>query len=468
VRSVFSGLDIAYRALQAQQTAIDVINHNIANANTPGYSRQVAILGTTTPYTIPAMSREVSAGQLGTGVTVTAVQRTRYAFLDYQIRNENQTLGQWQAVSDALGQVEVVLNEPSNSGLNSSLSKFWAAWQDLTNDPQDAGGRGALVEQSDTLAGAIKGRYSQLVSIRKDLDDQIKVQLENVNNLADQVASLNVKIAQVELVGQNANDLRDQRDQVLDELSQVAKVSYSETTDGAVNVFVGSRALVQRNMAEHLTTSMNAEGYSDVVWADNLSAASITDGKIYGLMQARDVELPRFIGDLNNLASQIITQVNNLHRAGFGLDNSTGINFFTGTSAADMAVNGVLKTNPQAIAASAAANSPGDNSVALSIARLESALTMNGGTATFAAFYASSVSRLGVNAKKAEIMSTNQQSLVDHLTKERDSQSGVSLDEETVHLIEYQRAYQAAARVVTTVDEMLNTIINGMGLVGRS
>jgi len=459
-----TGLDIAYRALQAQQQAIDVVNHNIANANTPGYSRQVADLGATPPSAVIGLSGR--AGQMGTGVAVIDLRRSRSSFIDYQVRSESHLLGQWEVLRDGLKQVEVMFNEPSDAGLNSLMSTFWQAWQDLTNAPQDAGARRALVEQSDSLAMAFNSKYSQLTSIQQDLDRQIRVGSDKVNQLAEQVASLNVKIAQAERVGQRANDLRDQRDLVMDELSHLIRVTYYETSDGVLNVFMGSRALVFKERAQSLTTNISS-GFASVVWADDGSAASISNGDLYGLQQARDVHVPSFINDLNSIASQIITRVNTLHTAGYGLDNSTGLNFFDGSDARDMAINPLLKTTPEQVAAAGSINSPGDNSVAVSISGLQRALTMSGGTADFGRFFASTMSRLGVDSQRSDMMATNQKLLVDHLTRQRDSVSGVSLDEETIHLIEYQRAYQAAARVVNVVDEMLDRLINGMGLVGR-
>ncbi len=443
------------------------MNHNIANANTPGYSRQVADMAATPPYTLPSFMRDPSAGQMGTGVAVTDIRRSRNSLIDYQIRTETQTQGQWEKMRDALKQVEVVFNEPSSSGINSLLSKFWQAWQDLSNNPQDAGARSALVEQADSLAVAFNRNYSLLNDIQQDADRQIRVGVDYVNDLADRIASLNVQIAQVEILGQRANDLRDQRDLLLDELSQKVKITYSETPEGAMNVFIGSRVLVARSRAEKLAVNTNASGFADIVWADDGSIASVTNGELYGLSQARDVELPRFMGDLQTLAGQLITSVNALHRTGYGLDNSTNMDFFGGTGASDIAINPLLKANPRQVAAAGSLNSPGDNSIALAIAGLQRALTMNGGTSDFGKFLSSTVSRLGVDSQRASMMASNQKLLVDHLTRQKESLTGVSLDEETTHLIEYQRAYQAASRVVTTVDEMLDKLINGTGLVGR-
>lgn len=471
MRSTFSGLDIAYRALQAQQQAIEVINHNVANANTRGYSRQSVELAATLPYSLPALNRDGYPGQMGTGVEVVQVRRARYSFIDSQIRAESQTQGRWEKMNDALQQVEVVLNEPSDSGLNSLLSKFWQSWQDVANNPQDAGARSALAELADSLSVAINRKYSQLTSIQQDFDRQIKLSVDKVNQLSEEIASLNARIAEIEIGGQHANDLRDQRDLLLDDLSKLVKVTYYDGRQGAVNVFLGSRALVIETTTQTLSTALAGNGFSSVVWESDGSASSITDGELYGLQQARDVELPRFIGDatsgLDALAATLISSVNALHITGYGLDNTTGLDFFTGTGAEDIAVSATLLAQPEKIATAGSPDSKGDNSISLAIAGLQRDWTMNGGTADFGNFLASMVSRLGVDAQKSRMMSDNQNLLVDHLTRQRDSVSGVSLDEESTQLIQYQRAYQAASRVVNAVDEMLDRLINGTGLVGR-
>ncbi len=460
-----TGLDIAFRALQAQQQAIDVANHNIANANTPGYSRQVAHFAATPPAALINVSGGI--GQTGTGVVVTDIERSRSVFTDYQIRGETQSLGQWEKMSESMKQVEVVFNEPSDSGLNDLMSRFWQSWQELTNNPQDAGARRALVEQSDSLAMAFNRNYSQLTAIQQDVDRQIALETSQINEMAQRISTLNVKIGQAELLGQRANDLRDQRDLVMNDLSKMVKVTYYEASGGSVNVFLGSRSLVVMDRVDALANGLNPSGFATVIWASDGSDASITNGELYGLSHARDVEIPTFLNDLQSLASGFIASVNALHRVGFGLDNSTNLPFFDGTDASDIAINAVLATNPEKVAAASAANSSGDNSVALSIAQLQNAPTMNGNTTDFGQFFASMMSRLGVDSQRSEMMAGNQKLLVDHLSKQRDTLSGVSLDEEMTKLIEYQRAYEAAARVVNVVDEMLDKLINGTGMVGR-
>ncbi len=467
MRTSFSGLDIAYRALQAQQQAIDVTNHNIANVNTPGFSRQAVRFVATSPLGGNVFNAEGRLSQMGTGAEVADIRRMRNTFYDYQIRTQDQTLARWEGSRDALKQVELVFNEPSDVGVGSFLSKFWQSWQDVTNSPQDIGVRGAMVEQADSLAVCLNRTDAQLDSIRSDLDSQIRLRVDSINSLAQQIADLNVRIVAVEVSGQPANDMRDKRDYLLDELSRLARVTYTENADGALTVFMGSRTLVTIGNVQGVSYTVDTNGLATLTWQNDGSPVVITDGELYGLLQARDVQIPKYIADLDALAAEIIDQVNTLHTAGFGLDNSTGMDFFQGTGAGDIAVNPALKARPDQVAAAGAADSPGDNSNARAIAALQRALTMDSGTADFGRFYAGMMARLGVDSQRAETVASNQGLLVDHLKREKEAVSGVSLDEETTHLIEYQRAYEAAARVITVVDEMLDKIINGMGLVGR-
>lgn len=464
-----AGLDIAYRALQAQQQAIGVVNHNIANANTPGYSRQVASLATTMPSTIITIN---GAKAIGTGVMLSDISRSRNAFTDYQIRSESESQGQWEKLRDVLKQVEVTFNEPSDSGLNSLMSRFWQAWQDLTNNPQDAGARRSLVEQANSMTVGFNRVYSQLASIGRNTDAEISVEIDQINGMASELGSLNTQISGAERVGQKANDLRDQRDLILDKLSKMVHVTYYESSDGKVAVFLGSRSLVSAGAVSRLSV-VPSGGISNVVWADDQGPATVTDGELYGLQRARDLEIPTFINELQSLASTIISKVNALHVTGFDLNGNQGQDFFDGTGADDIRVSDALNADPNNIAAAEAAGEPGDNTVGLKIAALQTDLSMlldpvtGVGTADFGKFFASMMSRLGVDYQRADLMAGNQKVLVDHLAEQRDSTSGVSLDEETTHLIEYQRAYEAAARVINVVDEMLDKLINGVGIVGR-
>src|SRR5919202_1681128 len=201
----FFGLDIASRALRADQALVDVANQNVANANTPGYSRQTADLRATLAYPIPSFNVSGAAGQLGTGVEVSQITRARDLFVDLQLRGQLTSQGRWDARRDALKQVEALVNEPSPTGLSSLLTKYWQSWQEVANSPSDASVRASLIEQGKSLAQAFQTRNQQIHQQQQDLDQQLQLNVTDINTAADQIAKINVQISQVETAGMHAN-----------------------------------------------------------------------------------------------------------------------------------------------------------------------------------------------------------------------------------------------------------------------
>ena len=470
MRTTFFGFEIARRALMAQQTALEVTGHNVANANTDGYTRQRAVLGTTEPFPAPSYNRPFTTGQLGTGVQVDMIERIRDTFIDNQFRSENHTMGQWEAAESALQQIEVILNEPSDVSLSSVFNEFWNAWQEMSKNPESQVARVSVREQGVTLANALNHCYEQLNQLRTDLDDNIEIKVDEINNIARQISGLNEQIIKVEVTGDQANDLRDKRDLLLDQLSKIIDFTATESQRGVI-IYIQGRPLVVETDIVELTTVANPlnDGLLDVVWSDNLAAVGIRDGELYGLLDSRDTKAPYYMNQLDLLTGNLITEMNALHSAGFGLDSGlgapTGNGFFSGTGASDIAVNSAL-SNLNLIAASQGGEA-GDGMNALTIAQLKNALTMGGGTASFGDFYKSIISTLGVESQEASRMADNQQLLVEQVTRRKEAVSGVSLDEEVVNMLKYQRGYEAASRLLTVLDEMLDRIINQTGLVGR-
>jgi flagellar hook-associated protein 1 len=504
VTSTFFGLQTAKRGLLAQQTAISVVNHNIANANTPGYSRQVATMTTTPPYSVPALNRDGTAGQLGTGVDVTTVRRVRDTFVDYQLRKESASQGRWDAQRDGLEQVEAVFNEPSTSGVSTLLARFWGSWQTVANSPDDPGARGALVEQGKALADSIQYDYRQLEGFRADANSQVQMSVDEVNVLSSRIAELNGQISQVELNGERANDLADQRDLLVDQLNGIAKVSVAIAPNGMAQVYLGNRMLVDGMTANRLKVGGYRDPanpsqvdsnnpYSQVQWDDNIeppNGVAISDGKLKGLLDLRDVNLPGYEAKLDLIARKVMAAVNAVHQTGYGVGDTARPNpprpFFTGLGAADIAINAEIVADPKKVAASSLAGAAGNGDIALRIAAILKGTIPSGVTVTYTDLdgttktltstddgngalkiegeYQQFISVLGIDARAASETSDNQKVLVDHLQSRRDALSGVSLDEETMNLIKYQQAYQASARVVSTIDSMLDTLINKMGV----
>lgn len=541
----------------------------MANANTEGFSRQDVLLVPTEPYTMPSLSGIMTKGQIGTGVQVDMIRRIRDLFLDFQIRNESTTLGEWSVSKDTFDQIQVVFNEPSDDSLGNMMTRFWNSWQALSQNPQSSTTRSSLREQANSLTFAFNHAWEQLSVLQRDTNELVYMKVQDINGLASQIASLNDQIATVQLSGNQPNDLKDQRDLLLDKLSKIINVSYRETSTGSVTVNIGGKNLVSGTNVNQLVAQQNNDptpimlinpAYGrvyDIRWADDSSSVYITGGEIKGYLNARDSTLPQQTTKLNDVATGIISNLNAIHQQGFGLSDSAtatlqgggtgsigsvataanaslrvgswaitsdasgnlsavftpaggtaepavvgtitagatnttlipGItltatnplvagtdtiaingpnrSFFSGANASDMALSADILSSTNNIAAAAASNSPGDARKGLAIALLQRNLTMSGNTATFSDYYQSTISGLGVEAQRAESMMENQNLLVGHLATRKESISGVSLDEEATNLVRFQRAYQAAARVVTTVDEMLDKIINGMGIVGR-
>jgi flagellar hook-associated protein 1 FlgK len=459
----FFGLDLALRALHAQQLGLDVTNHNVANANTRGFSRQEVVLQTTDPYTLPGLNRAQIAGQLGTGVVGIGIKRARDVFADVQYRAELGGQQRAQAQSDALDEVESVLNEPSTTGLSSLLNKFFGAWQDVVNDPNDVATRSALVEQASALAASFNRAAQQLGTIQTNLNSKVQMDADQINQISDQLATLNRQIVQVEVLGQRANDFRDRRDLLLDQLSEIVPVVAVEQTDGSMTVTLGGHALVTGQTVDPVTTTATGPGgMADVRFTSDNAVANVTGGELRGLMDARDTNVPGYLAQLNTMATNLMNAVNGLHSAGYGLDGVRGRAFFTGTNASNIAVNATIVADPRQVAAANAAGQTGNSANALAIAQLRQ--TMN---PTPESAYNAIISTLGVDAQAAKGVLANQTILVQMLERRRETVSGVSLDEESVQVIRFQRAYEAAARLITANDQMLDKLINSTGVVGR-
>ena len=478
IRSTFATLNLANRALVSQQLGLDITAHNIANANTDGFTRQAAHLQASTPFTVTGTMRPQQPGQVGTGVDVVQIRRYRDAFLDLQFRSEQQLLGQWEATRDGLSKIEQALNEPSPEGLSAQISRFWNDWSALANNPESQASRKALVEDATTMTTQMSNLYRTLEGQQRDVDRQIQLRVLDINNLTTRLARINDEIIRVQGSGDQPNDLRDQRDVLLDDLAKIVNITYTEAGNGAVTVNIGGRTAVVGNQSFDLKTQVdpaNPEGFVQVYWADPvrdalllpLDRVNVTSGQLQGDLTVRDVRLENALDALNDLAATLITNVNEAHSRGFGLNDQTGLPFFAGLGAEDIEVSDVILEDLDNVAAATSQLAPGDGSNALEIFKLQRDLVMNGGTATIEDYYAGLVATLGILSQQAQGMSDNEALLSGHLAQQRQSIGGVSLDEETTNLIRFQHAYNAAARVVTAVDEMLDRIINNMGIVGR-
>ncbi len=457
-------MSMAGQALITQQQAISVTSHNIANVNTPGYSRQKLVMSTNIPL-------DSAIGPMGSGVSADAIERIYDRFINARINNESQELGRWDAQKKAVETLEMIFNETYGSGLNEAMSEYWNAWQALTNNPAGSTERQVLVTRGQILTSTFNKLDSDLTHSQQELDLAIAATVTDVNRLSAQLADLNQKIVASETGTQNANDYRDQRDLVLKELSELIDLNAFEDANGNVSVLNASgRPLVSGTASWQLSTELNVvSGLQDVVWLDNDGNSvnisnDISGGKLKGWLETRDVLIPGFLNRLDALAQTLVTEVNNLHQTGFDLNGIAGEVFFDGTgTAADIEVNANIVGDPGLIAASfdplPFPSAPGDNRNAVEIAKLQHQLVMSGNTATFNDYYSSLVRDVGNEVLKSDSYYTIQSEMVAQLDNYRESISGVSLDEEMINLIKFQNAYAAAAKLVSTADELMQTVL---------
>ncbi|MFC5528965.1 flagellar hook-associated protein FlgK [Cohnella yongneupensis] len=519
MRSTFHGLETARRSLVAQQVALQTTGHNVANANTVGYSRQSVNMVASKPMEAVGMTKSTAPGQLGTGVEFNSITRIRENFLDDQFRNENKNLGSFTIQQDTLQKLETIVNEPSDSGLRSVLDKFWNSWHDLSENPEDLTARKLVRETARALTDAFNQTSKQLEELRSDLSENIGVKVAQMNTSIKTISELSQQIRRIEAFGDNANDLRDQRDVLVDELSKVANISVRETSD-SYQVTMGSQMLVDNANATVLTEDgLVASAGSD-----------LTGGEVFGMIRSRDQFVVDYQNQLNTLVDGMINGdvkvtipagsvlpegteldgtvyrgpartlatdltvtvkgLNGLHQLGYTAQDplKAGGPFFVSKDGGPVTAGNItISTDIEADASNIASSMrtvtngttesvvKGNKDVAMLIAQFNDmkidfgsvSATAITGEGTVSDFFRSVVGQLGIQTQEAERQSANSQMVVDQVDSRRQSVSGVSLDEEMANMIKFQHAYNAAARFMTTIDETLDKIINGMGTVGR-
>lgn len=551
--STFSGFNIARSGLFVSQRALNVTSHNIANANTPGFSRQVLDMKASRPEFLAA-----SNGALGTGVDSESVKQIRDEFLDFKYRGQLSIQGEWGFKEDIMSSLETVFNEPSDSGISSFIDQFFQSIQELNKNPESLTTRSLVRQRAIALAKNINQMQSSMEKLQSDVDFQLQTVAKDVNGYAQQIAELNKIIYISELDGSKANDIRDQRNNILDKLSELVSIDYYEDDKGRFSVLVNGQALVSHYEYDQIkltpriakNNDEDALKLNDISWASGGTFKTI-GGKIKGILDMRDgisgaeKGIPYYMDKLTQFADVFVNELNRIHMQGFDLNGEQGAMLFTknGMSTADYeneirlggldggaaidvtaeVMNGVLPTmteeektnmmltnmdniitnNPSfanksikylsdgsfvvadrisakelsissdvandldKIAASELQEgTPGDGNNALKMINMRS----NTYLYTWGSpddYVKSLVANLGVDAAEAIRINDNQAALTDQVDYKRQSIMGVSLDEEMSNMVMFQHSYNASARMITTIDEMLDKIINGMGTVGR-
>jgi flagellar hook-associated protein 1 FlgK len=565
--SEISALQIGLSALLAQRRGLDVTGHNIANANTEGYSRQRVDLAANGGPIVPALFSRWTGS--GLGVTVTGVSRAYDAFLDARSMLEHGSNGSLTRTHELLGRVESLFNEPSDNGVQHLLDDYWAAWRDVANNPGDNSGRVLLVERAKTLAGAINKASAGLTAISTASIEQLSATVAGVNTTAQNIALLNAKVQTAAASGIAHQDLLDQRDVLVRKLADKLGSTSRIEADGTIDVFLGGGAIVRGNRAEALKVDTSTATVA-VQWARDGSPAGVTGGEVSAFVDTVNDMIPRYLAGLDAIATNLRDGVNSVHAAlsgtiavgsqdltasgalSFGLrvngttypdvsltgadwsgvggaaalqaalqtalDTSTGTagvvtatvtggngtpltialapgnpadsvnvatvsgnpglglllsdvlvgadgvggrQFFTGTNSATLAVAPDVLASPSAVGAAASTAGPLDGSGALRVAALGQL------PAGVNAIYRAYITGLGVEGQSVAGRLQVQAEATSQADNARNAQSGVNLDEEMTNMMMYQHAYSAASRFITVIDDVLATLVERTGLVGR-
>ena len=447
-------MDIARSALLTQQKAMGVTGHNIANANTPGYTRQIARVTAAEPLRTPI-------GTIGRGVTMSAIDRARSGFLDSQYRTQSGTLGYSSTMRDALGQVQDAYGEPSDSALGSGIDGFFSAWADVANDPSNQTPRNLLRQSAQSMVDQFHQLDQQLTAVGQNARAQFQDAIDTVNSITGQIAQLNGQIQSSRGTGGTASDLQDQRDLLIDQLSQLVDTRVITHGDGSVGVAAGGNLLVDGGSVQTLSVVDLATGGFGAGIAGSAGVINTGQGQIGALAEFSTTQLPAARARLDALAGALVAQVNAAHTGGTTLAGATNVAFFdpAGTTAHSIALSAQVQASLDNIAAGATA-APGDGSVALQLSQLSGTAVAALGGQTIRGYYNDSVSNVASQVRDATTSASAQNTLVANLDAQRTAESGVSVDEELTRMIEQQQAYQAAAKMVNVADQMMQTVLS--------
>ena len=618
----FGAIEIGKRSLMAHSTQINTAGHNITNADTEGYSRQRVQIKTFDPLYRPDLTREERPGQVGQGSSVESINRLRDELLDQRIVAQSNQETYWTTREKYYTMIEQVYNEPDEISVRTNMDKYWQSWQELSVYPESQAARQAVVTRGETLAESIQQRYKALSGIGDLINGDIDATVKQINTITKQIADINGEIVKVKAMGDNPNDLLDRRDLLVEKLSGLANITTDIRDDDEFMVHLEGNILVQGHVARNFEVEPMTDnnGYSRVIWSDTKNTVQVSGGTLGALIELRDVDIREQVQSLNTVTMNFADLVNDVHRAGIGMNNVTGLDFFvqhpfvtsvngnydrdgdgvddhsylfrfTGTNSlnpqeklgleGEMKLSGksgtitvpyhatdtieevvarindsdgevkayldrnnrlVLKAttakemeNPDFVirhvedngmfltgyagilngsgaenaydfaqadasnavrgefsvspvlnpagyvevnpdikgdvlsVAAAYPNSQGksmigDARAAVEIASIRNTDVMIGKDRTFDDYFANSVTNVGLKGEQAEMNMLSQNAIMDDLRNLRDSISGVNIDEELAEIIKFQHGYNAAAKFVSVIDQMLDTVINRLGV----
>ena len=518
MRSTFAGLSIASSGLFAAQRALDITGHNISNVNTRGYSRQRLNQAAQDPMSIVG-----GQGQLGLGVKMQFISQVRDEMLDIKYRTEVNTLGEWEEKYNSISQIEAIFNEPTDTGIRKVMDNFFEGLNSLSKDPSSPTTRAVFIQSAVALAQNFNHMTDNFEKMIRDANEEVESSVRSINSMGSQIARLNKQILEAELDGSRANDLRDARNLLIDDLSklvdiQVKEVPISNGNSSTLSILIQGTPLVNHTDTNVLELEINQKHpmhedglnanpdrtdlstiqVSNIKWASGSSLDQTKlGGTIGGQLQQRDgfkdenKGIPYYIRFTSEFAKSFADTINTAHKNGYALGEMTDkslLNIFTTDNpdplstepinAGNIKVNQALLNDPTLLALGGNSGAKDDNINAIKMLELRSnknfvskivyddASEIVLGEGTPEDVIKTMISTLGVDGQEAKRMFNNQQYLSEEIDSFRMSVSGVSQDEEMSNMIKFQHAYNAAARMITTVDEMIDVIINRMGRVG--
>lgn len=460
-----AAFEIGTSGLRIYQVATEVVSENIANVNTAGYSRQKVNLETSPPSTHNGFP-------LGTGVRISSVERVYDSLLQKQRVDAGTITGYDAKRSEVLQQIEPVFNEIAQDGLGASIKDFFNSWQSLSNNPSGRVERQTVLTTAQVMIDQFRYVKNSLSNTIAMQDAAIPVNVDKVNQLVSNIATMNAQIRTTEIVSGNANEMRDQRDDLIRQLGEKIGISFTENNDGTTDVSTSYSGLqiklVSGIDAAVFSTKFNpVTERTDIYYVPAGSSAPRqpivpAGGTIGSIITLRDQTIPNYLRQVDQLAYSLANEVNTQHQKGYDLTDSAGGRFFSvdSTTPPDNSAASItlLVSNPDKVAAANQPGAPGNNANALAIARLVDANTMSS-TTTFAEYYETLVAQIGLDVQTAASVYDQDKAFMKQLNALRDSKSGVSLDEELTQLMKYQRSYQASAKLISTAGEMMDIAI---------
>ncbi|MGO1368461.1 MAG: flagellar hook-associated protein FlgK [Senegalia sp. (in: firmicutes)] len=486
---MFQGLSTAISGLYVNKKALDTVSHNISNSTNPNYVRQDVIQSDGHYQDMVGVK-----GSIGTGVNVANIRQIRDRFLDERYRSEAESTGYWQARTDIFSQVEEIMNEPGGSGLGEVMNELWNSFDELGKDPENLTIRGMVRERAIAFVETVNHTSNQLNSLRVNLNKDISNKVNEINNMAKDIAKLNSTITLNEASGVKANDLRDKRNALIDRLSEDINIKSVENQNGSVDVYVGGVMLVSGEDSREMQAKADKNSFFQIEWKDmNETKVEIKGGYLKGIIEGRGgfdstdekytEVIPSLINRLDNFVKGIADKVNAIHEGGKTLTGDPAGKFFVGSGESGEITAGNIKLNDNLdtlnnIAASGTGER-GDGTIAKAIRDIRDSNLFSDTNSdkddgqqhnlsiTPDNYYRSIIADMGVEANKANIMNKTHGTIILNIQGQKSAISGVSMDEEMTNMLKFQHSYTANSRLVNAIDEMIDNVVNRMGRVGN-